>query len=184
MKKTGVVIGAIILVVIVILGAWGISTNNSLIKMEESMKQNQAEIDNQLKRRADLIPNLVNSVKGITSQEQKIVDSITSSREKMMTGSTEDKLNANDELTKNINLLIENYPEIKSDKAFVSLMDEISGTENRIAVSRKNYNDQVAAYNKKIKMFPNSIIANMFGHSQGQYLKASEAEKTTPNVSF
>lgn len=187
MNKTGktwlIVVGVIVLIV-VILGIWLVSSNNTLVKLEENLKQNQAEIDNQLKRRADLIPNLVNSVKGITKQEQAIVDSITSAREAMINGSTQDKLNANADLTKNINLIVENYPEIKSDTAFVSLMDELSGTENRVAVARKKYNDEVATYNKKIKTFPSSIVASMFNHDEAKYLEVSEADKNVPNVEF
>lgn len=184
MKKTGFIILGVVVAIILLLVVWGVSVNNALVGMEENIYKNQAEIDNQLKRRADLVPNLVNSVKGIAGQEQKIVDSITSSREKMLNGNTQEKLSANAELTSNINLLVENYPEIKSDQAFTSLMDELAGTENRIAVARKNYNDQVAAYNKKIKTFPSSIIASMTGHEKANYLEVSEADKKNVEVKF
>lgn len=184
MKRTGLIVIGVIVAIILIIGFWGVSVNNSLVRMEESIAQNQAEIDNQLKRRADLIPNLVNTVKGIAGQEQKIVDSITSSREKMLNGNTQEKLNANADLTSNINLLVENYPEIKSDAAFTSLMDELAGTENRIAVARKNYNEQVAEYNKKIKTFPTTLIAGMTGHEKASYLEVSEADKQNVDVNF
>ncbi|MDD3304407.1 MAG: LemA family protein [Clostridia bacterium] len=183
MKKSTIVI-LVIVGILVLAVIWGISTNNSLVRLEESIVQKQSEIDNQLKRRADLIPNLVNSVKGLTKQEQAIVDSITASREKMSTGSTQDKLNANTELSKNITFLVENYPEIKSDAAFTSLMDELSGTENRISVARKNYNDEVAVYNKQIKIFPSSVIAGMFNHEKAEYLQVTEEEKQNPEVKF
>lgn len=183
MKKSTIII-IVIVAIVVLIGIWGISTNNSLVKMAETIDQNRAEIDNQLKRRADLIPNLVNTVKGIAGQEQKIVDSITASREKMLSGNTQDKLNANADLTKNINLLVENYPEIKSNTAFTSLMDELAGTENRITVANKNYNDKIAEYNKRIKVFPSSIIAGMFGHEKAEYLQVSDADKENVNVQF
>ena len=187
MKKSTIII-LVVVAVIALVAIWAISTNNSLVKLEVSIEQKQAEIDNQLKRRADLIPNLVNTVKGLTKQELDIVNSITASREKMNSGSTQDKLDANTELSRNITLLVENYPEIKSDATFTSLMaqlsDELSGTENRIAVARKNYNDEVAVYNKKIAVFPSSIIANMFGHEKVEYLEVSDEDKENPEVNF
>lgn len=183
MKKSTIMI-LVVVAVIALVAIWAISTNNSLVKLEVSIEQKQAEIDNQLKRRADLIPNLVNTVKGLTKQELDIVNSITASREKMNSGSTQDKLDANTELSRNITLLVENYPEIKSDVAFTSLMDELSGTENRIAVARKSYNDQVATYNKKIQVFPSSIIASFGGHQKVEYLETTDEEKEVPNVEF
>lgn len=183
MKKSTIIV-LVVVAVIALVAVWAISTNNTLVKLEVSIEQKQAEIDNQLKRRADLIPNLVNTVKGLTAQEQAIVDSITASREKMSSGSTQDKLDASAELTKNINFLVENYPEIKSDTTFISLMDELSGTENRIVVARKNYNDEVGVYNQKIKVFPSSIIASMFGHEKQEYLQVSEEDKQNPEVNF
>lgn len=180
MKKTLIIIIAIVIILVM----WGVLANNSLIKLEESIKQEQAEIENQLKRRSDLIPNLVNTVKGLTTQEQKIVESITSARANMIQGDTQSKLNANEELTKNINILVENYPEIKSDSAFTGLMDELAGTENRIAIARKNYNDRVADFNKTIKTFPSVIIANMFDHTEKQYLEVTQEDQEFPNVNF
>lgn len=183
MKKSTIIILSIV-AVIVLMGIWAITINNTLMQLEESIEQKEAEINNQLKRRSDLIPNLVNTVKGLTKQELDVVNSITQSREKMNTGNTQDKLNANTELSRNISLLIENYPEIKSDATFTSLMDELSGTENRIGVARKDFNDEVATYNKKIKVFPNSIVANMFGHEKVGYLQVSEEDKQNPEVKF
>ncbi|MEG1989972.1 MAG: LemA family protein [Clostridia bacterium] len=182
--KVGMIILICVIAVIVIVFIWGLSINNSLIGAKETIRQNQAEIDNQLKRRADLIPNLVNSVKGVASQEQKIVDSVTSARANMVKGDTQDRLNANADLTKNVNLIVENYPEIKSDKAFVSLMDELSETENKIAYANKKYNDEVASYNKKNKTFPNSMIAGMFNHEESKYLEVTETQKELPEVKF
>ena len=179
--KKGLVILLIVLVVIAI--AW-ISISNNLVVMSEKISQNQSEIDNQLKRRADLIPNLVSTVKGLTAQEQKLVDSVTSARAKMATGTTQDKLNANTELTKSLNILVENYPVLKSDTAFVSLMDEIAGSENRVAVARKAYNDEVGLFNAKIRTFPTKIIASMSGFTAKSYLEVSTEDKNVPEVKF
>ncbi|MEG2348346.1 MAG: LemA family protein [Clostridia bacterium] len=184
MKKTWLIVIGVIAAIILIAGIWLVSVNNSLIVATESISQNQAEIENQLKRRADLIPNLVNTVKGITKQELDVVNSITSSREKMLTGSTQDKLNANSQVTRGISLLVENYPEIKSNTNFTSLQDELAGTENRIAVARKKYNDEVASFNKKRKVFPTSVVASMFGHEEVKYLEVSETDKQNPKVEF
>lgn len=184
MKNKGLIIVGVIVVILLGIGLWIMTTNNSFITLEETIKQSSAEMDNQLKRRADLIPNLVNSVKGLTQQEQTIVNAITKSRENMLNGSTQDKLNASQELSKNISLLVENYPEIKSDTAFVSLMDELSGTENRITVARKKYNDTIATYNKKVKVFPSSIVAGMFNHETSSYLEIEESDKEVPEVKF
>lgn len=179
--KKGLII--LIVVIVVILFAW-FSAYNSLVAKNESIIQKQSEIDNQLKRRADLIPNLISTVKGLTAQEQKLVDSVTSARAKMSSGTTQEKLNANTELTRNINVLMENYPTLKSDTAFVSLMDELSGTENRIAVARKGYNDDVKSFNTYIKTFPTNIVASISGFTQKGYLEVSETDKQLPEVQF
>ena len=183
MKKSQVIIISIVVVILLILG-WGISQNNSLVNLSESINQNQSEIDNQLKRRADLIPNLVNTVKGSTAAETKIIEDISNARAQMTSGTTDQKLAASDTLTKNINILVENYPDIKFSQAYTSLMDELSGTENRIAVARKNYNDVVATYNKKVRSFPINLVAKMLGYDQKSYLQVNESEKATSQVQF
>ena len=102
----------------------------------------------------------------------------------MTSGTTDQKLAASDTLTKNINILVENYPDIKFSQAYTSLMDELSGTENRIAVARKNYNDVVATYNKKVRSFPINLVAKMLGYDQKSYLQVNESEKATSQVQF
>lgn len=179
--KKGIVI--IIAVLVVIALTW-VSVYNKLASSEERINQKQAEVDNQLKRRADLIPNLVSTVKGLTAQEQKLVDSVTAARVKMAAGTTQEKLNANTELTRSLNILVENYPVLKSDTAFVALMDELAGSENRIAVARKGYNDEVGAFNASIKTFPTKIIASMSGFTIKPYLEVSDVDKEEPNVQF
>lgn len=179
--KKGIVIIIAILVVIAL--TW-VSVYNKLASSEEKINQQQAEVDNQLKRRADLIPNLVSAVKGLTGQEQKLVDSVTEARAKMAAGTTQEKLNANSELTRSLNILVENYPVLKSDTAFIALMDELAGSENRIAVARKGYNDQVGSFNASIKTFPTKIIASMSGFTIKPYLEVSDVDKEEPNVQF
>ncbi len=179
--KKGLVI--LIIVIVVIALSW-MSVYNNLISTEERINQKQSEIDNQLKRRADLIPNLINTVKGLTTQEQKLVDSVTSARAKMTTGTTQERLQANTELTRSLNVIVENYPVLKSDTAFTGLMDELAGTENRIAVARKGYNDEIGAFNILIKRFPTSIIASVSGFSSKTYLEVDETDKELPGVEF
>ncbi len=175
---------AILIIVIVVIGLTWTSMYNGLVIKNENIDNKKSEIDNQLKRRADLIPNLVSSVKGLTSQELALVDSVTDARVKMSSGTTQEKLEANSRLTTSINVLVENYPVLKSDTAFIGLMDELAGSENRIANARKSYNDEVAVYNKSIKTFPTNIVASMSGFSSIAYLEVAEEDKEIPNVEF
>lgn len=178
MKKGLIILIAVVIIIALFYG----SVYNNLVTANEKINQEQAEIDNQLKRRADLIPNLVSSVKGLTTQEQALVDSVTAARAKMTSGNMDDRLAANDALTSSINVLVENYPTLKSDTAFTGLMDELAGTENRISVARKNYNDKVGSFNTLTKRFPTNIIASMSGFSAKPYLETSAEDKTVPNV--
>jgi LemA protein len=174
----------ILIIVVVVLGFMWASVYNNLVAKKENISIKQAEVDNQLKRRADLIPNLVSTVKGLTSQELALVNSVTEARAKMLIGTTQEKLDANAKLTTSVNLLVENYPVLKSDTSFIGLMDELAGSENRIATAKKSYNDEVGVYNKAIKVFPTSIIASMSGFSSIAYLEVTEADKTVPDVQF
>lgn len=185
MKKTGI---EIILGIVLIVGVILISTYNGIVSASEDVDNKFAMIDTYLQRRADLIPNLVNTVKGYTQHEQAIVDSITEAREKMLgANSVSEKANANNELTSalhNLMVVVENYPDLKASQNFVQLSDELAGSENRIATARKDYNDAVRSYNLKIKRFPTNIIANMFGYEAKEYFQASEESKEVPNVQF
>ncbi|MDD2505688.1 MAG: LemA family protein [Bacilli bacterium] len=183
MKKGLIILIVCIVVILGLIFGW-IGTYNSLVAKNETITQKQSEIDNQLKRRADLIPNLISTVKGLTSQEKALVDSVTAARTKMSTGTTQEKLDANSKLTESINILVENYPTLKSDTSFLSLMDELAGTENRIAVARKAYNDEIGTFNTSIKTFPTSIVASMSGFSSKAYLEVTEADTVVPNVKF
>jgi LemA protein len=187
MKKSSMGI-IIVIALIVIVGLMLVSSYNSIVAKSEEVDNKYATIDTYLQRRADLIPNLVNTVKGYTKQEQDIINSITDARAKMVgTTSVSEKAEANDELTSALNKLmvvVENYPDLKSSQNFIQLSDELSGTENRIATARKDYNDAVKEYNLKIKKFPAGIIANMFGFEQKEYFQATQESKEVPNVQF
>lgn len=186
MKKYGWLIG--ILAVIIILALTIIPSYNGLVNKEEDVDQAYAQIENQLQRRLDLIPNLVNTVKGYASQEQEVIQSISDARANLAGAQTPgDQATADDELTTALNRLlvvVENYPDLKSNETFQQLMDELSGTENRIAVARKDYNDAVSTYNRNVKRFPGSIVARVFGFDEKEYFKASEGAEEAPTVDF
>lgn len=182
-----IVIGVIVLVVLLIVGS-AVGKYNSIVSSEEKVTASLSDIDTQLQRRADLIPNLVNTVKGYMKHEEKVIESVTDAREKLNSASSlEDKEKANKELSNAINqlyVIVENYPDLKANTNFIALQDEIAGSENRVAVARKNYNDAVNTYNSMIKRFPDNIIASMFGFEKKEYFEADEESKDVPNVSF
>lgn len=186
MKRFSWLIG--ILVVVVLLAIMIIPSYNGLVNKEEDVNQAYAQIENQLQRRLDLIPNLVNTVKGYASQEKDVIQSISDARANLAGAATPaDQATANDQLTNALNRLlvvVENYPDLKSNTTFQQLMDELAGTENRISVARKDYNDTVSGYNRSVKRFPGSIIAGVFGFDEIEYFKASEGAEQAPTVDF
>jgi LemA protein len=186
--KKGTKILLVILVLAVVLVVYTFSTYNSLVRLKENVDSKWSQVENQLQRRADLIPNLVNTVKGYAKHEKEIFETLAQARSKLLNSSTvEDKAKANDELSSAISrllVIVENYPNLKADRTFVQLMDELAGTENRIAVARKDYNDAVRQYNMKIKVFPNVLIARMFGFEERQYFQASSQAQNVPSVDF
>ncbi len=163
-------------------------TYNSLVAADEAVNSAWSQVENQLQRRMDLIPNLVNTVKGYAAHEEKILTEVTRAREKLMAaGSVTEKAEADQELSTALSRLIaiaENYPELKADANFRQLADELAGTENRIAVSRMDYNNAVQDYNTKIRRFPTVIVAKLFGFEKKDYFKAAENAKETPIVDF
>ncbi len=187
MKRKTIILIVLVLLV-VLLASNVIGSYNELVALKENAVTSFQNIDTQLQRRADLIPNLVNTVKGFTEQEQNIVDSVTEARAKLAgADSVGEKADANAELSGALNgllVVVENYPEIKSDANFRQLSDELAGTENRIAVSRLDYNEAVRTYNTKIKSFPTSIYANLFGFDELEYFEASDNADEVPEVSF
>lgn len=184
MKKTWLIVLAVLAVLII--GA--ISSYNSLVGLNETVDNNWSQVENQLQRRADLIPNLVATVKGFASQEKSILNSIAESRSKLIGAQgVAEKAAANNELNSSLSRLlvvVENYPNLKSDANFRQLMDELSGTENRISVARKDYNDSVKTYNAKIKTFPNVLFAGMMGFTPREYFEAAPGASQAPTVDF
>ena len=178
----------IIVIIVVLLILYVIGTYNNLVGLRNKVKDQWAQIEVQLKRRFDLIPNLVNTVKGYASHEQSVIDSVTDARSKLLSAnSVEEKAEANQELTTSLNnllVIVENYPDLKANTNFIQLQDELAGTENRIAVARKDYNDAVKSYNKEIKSFPKNILAGMFGFEEKEYFEAKESSNEVPKVSF
>ena len=186
--KKGTIIIIVIVAILLIFGGLGISKYNSFVKLREDVDAASSNIDVALERRADLIPNLVNTVKGYTTHEQNVIDSITTAREHLINASTiEEKATANSELSSALNALavvVEAYPDLKANENFINLQDELAGTENRIAVVRKDYNEVATKYNKAIQVFPASIIAKFGNFEKVAYFEADEAKKDVPEVSF
>ena len=190
MKKMSgwAIFGIIFAIIVIIFGSWGVGSYNGLVGLKEKVDNQSANIEVQLQRRVDLIPNLVSTVKGYTSHESEILTQIANARAKLAGATTmTDKASADTELSGALSRLlvvVENYPNLKADTQFTALTDELAGTENRIAVARKDYNDIVTSYNSKIKIFPANIVANIFGFASADYFKASSASTETPTVSF
>lgn len=190
MRKLLIPIIAII-AVIALLGSMVIGPYNKLVNLEQDVEKQSSNLDTQLQRRVDLIPNLVETVKGYASHEKGVFKDVADARSKLagatQSGTAEEKAEANAEVTSALGRLIaisEAYPELKADTQFTGLRDELAGTENRIAVARKDYNDVVGDYNKVVKSFPMNIVAGLFGKAPKEYFKADSAAKDAPNVDF
>ncbi|MCJ1968305.1 LemA family protein [Lactococcus piscium] len=186
MKKNSIVVGIIGVLVVIIIAFFSIG--NGIVKEQNSVDSAFADIDTQLQRRNDLIPNLVSTVKGYAAHEEKIFTAISTAQSAMTKAETvTDKAAANDQVSSALNGLLRlqvSYPDIKADKQFTQLADELAGTENRIAVARTRYNDVVKTYNNKVTLFPTSIVAGMRGATKKDFFKASESAKNTPSVDF
>ena len=187
MKKiAGPLIAIIVLVVIAAIMI--VPSYNKLVNLEEDVDQSYAQIETQLQRRVDLIPNLVNTVKGYASHEKEVLENIANARSKMAGAQgPEEQAAADSELSSALSRLlvvVENYPDLKANQNFQQLMDELAGTENRIAVARKDYNDVVSIFNRKVKRFPGKIVASIFGFDEKEYFKAVEGAQQPPSVDF
>lgn len=178
----------ILLAVIIVTGVPFASTYNKLVTLREQVDQSYADIGAQLQRRSDLIPNLVNSVGAYMSHEQSVIDSVTESRERLLNaGSIAEQADADQQLSSAVSSLLviaENYPELKSNENFISLQDELAGTENRIATARRDYNGAAGIYNAQIRKFPAVLLANMFGFQRVDYFQPSDSAVEVPNVVF
>ncbi|GFH41767.1 hypothetical protein Hs30E_03180 [Lactococcus hodotermopsidis] len=185
-KKNGLVVGLVAVLALVIVAFFGLG--NGIAKQENNVDEAYANIDTQLQRRNDLIPNLVEVVKGYANHEDKIFEEIANAQNAMKQASTvSETATANSQLTSAYRAMVAlqvSYPDIKADKQFIQLSDEIAGTENRIAVARTRYNKVVKTYNTKISMFPSSIVASMKGADKAEYFTADESAKNAPKVNF
>lgn len=183
-----IVVGFLVIVALV-LGGSLIGSRNELVQEREAIKGAWSQVDVVLQRRADLIPNLVETVKGFAKHEETAIDSVTAARAALGGAQTpKEKIAANGQLDSALSRLlvvVENYPNLKADENFLRLQDELSGTENRIAVERRKYNDVVQKYNTDIELFPKNIAASIFGFQrEDAYFKADAASKEPPKVKF
>lgn len=183
----GIVLGGLLLVVGAV-ALYVMSAYNGLVRMDVNVKTAWSQVENQLQRRNDLIPNLVNTVKGFAAQEKSIFTEVANARAKLSGATDRDgQIKAANEVSGALGRLlaiVENYPQLKSDANFRQLMDELSGTENRIAVERKRYNDTVAEFNKAIRVFPRALIAGAFGFKAASLFEAAEGAAEAPKVEF
>src|ERR1700683_3492975 len=180
---------AVIVAVLVVLGLGYISHRNQMVTLNEAIKSNWAQVDVVLQRRADLIPNLVETVKGFAAHEETVFGDIAKARSASMNAQTpQDKIAANGQLDGALSrllVIVENYPQLKSNENFLRLQDELAGTENRIAVERKRYNDSIQTYNTYIGQFPNNIYASWAGFKRNDaYFQASQTSREAPKVEF
>ncbi len=191
MKKV-LIIAAVILGIflLIALSVFGFikNTYNTMVSMDENVNGAWAQVENVLQRRYDLIPNLVETVRGYASHEEEVFTQVTEARSKVAgAGSPESRMEAEGELSGALSrllLVVENYPQLKANQNFVMLQDQLEGTENRIAVERGRYNEAVRGYNTYIRQFPASIIAGMFGFEKHEFFEAPEAAQTAPQVKF
>jgi LemA protein len=182
------VVGVLVLVVLMVFGSY-VSARNQMVSLDQNVKSTWSEVDVQMERRADLIPNLVETVKGFTKEESTVFGDIANARAGMLNAQgTQAKIAANGQLDGAIGrllLLTENYPQLRSSDQFMRLQDELAGTENRIGVARKRYNDSLQTYNTFVLQFPNNIWAGMAGFKQNDaYFTASPAAREVPGVKF
>ncbi len=187
--KIALIIVGIVVVLLLILGAQVVGVRNDLVQQREAINGAWSQVDVALQRRADLIPNLVETVKGYASHEKGVIDAVANARAALIGArSPQEKIQANQQLDSALGRLlvvVENYPNLKANENFLRLQDELAGTENRIAVERRRYNETVQKYNTSIDLFPNNIAAALFGfHRNDAYFRAAPEARTTPAVKF
>src|SRR5487761_1611242 len=188
MKKGWAVLAAVVLVVLIVGGMY-VSARNQMVRKNETVKSDWAQVDVVLERRADLIPNLVATVKGVAAQEGTVFTAVADARENLMNAQTpKDKIAANGQIDNalvKVLALTENYPKLRSSRSFLRLQDELAGSENRIAVERRRYDDAIQDYNTFIGTFPNSTFARWAGFQRNDaYFAASAAKQAVPTVAF
>ncbi len=186
--KGGWIVLGVIAVLVIAVGGWVVSNYNALVTKKTAVEQSFAEVDNLLLRRNDLIPNLVETVKGIAAQEQAVFGQIAEARSQMAGAtSTEQKIaagNAMDSAIGRLLVVIENYPQLRSQENFLRLQDELAGTENRLSVSRTRYNEVVGEFNVMVRRFPTNLFAGMFGYNPEPFYQVSAEQRQVPSVQF
>ena len=194
----GIIIAVVVLVVLGGLVAWGVGINNQLVTQEQNVNAAWAQVQNQYQRRADLIPNLVETVKGFAAQERGVLEAVTQARARASgVQLTPEALNdpkamerfqqAQQQLSGALSRLlvtVERYPELKSNQNFLALQSQLEGTENRIAVERKRFNDAVREYNTRLRLFPGSLVARLAGFTPKAFFEAAPDAATPPRVKF
>ena len=186
--STGTIILICLVAIVVLIVLWYFKTYNSLIGLRNRKDDQFSQIDVQLKRRADLIPNLVETVKGYAKHEKSTLEDVIKARNSYTTAvSQEDKIKASGELTNALNKLFalsESYPELKANENFLSLQSDLKDTEDKISMARQFYNDTVLTYNNKVERIPSNIVANIGGFKKGEFFQVNDADREAPTVKF
>ena len=187
-KKTLLIVLAVIVVLVIAGYSFFAGNYNKFVKMDVGIKAAWSQVENQLQRRYDLIPNLVETVKGYAKQEHDVLVEVTNARSKVGgAGTVPDKIAANNQLSgalSRLMVVVEKYPDLKSNQNFMKLQDELAGTENRIAVERMRYNEAVKIYNEAIRSFPANFLAGMYGFKEAAFFEAPKDAKVAPKVKF
>jgi LemA protein len=187
-KKTLIIVLAVIAVLVIAAYSFFAGNYNKFVSLDQGVKNAWSQVENQLQRRYDLIPNLVETVKGYAKQEKDVMVQVTEARAKVGgAGNVPDKISANNELSgalSRLMVIVEKYPDLKSNQNFMHLQDELAGTENRIAVERMRYNEAVKIYNQTIKSFPANLLAGMFGFKDAAFFEAPKEAKEAVKVKF
>lgn len=188
LKIFGIIVGVLVVVVVILLSMY-FSRRNQMVAMKEAVNQAWSQVDVVIQRRADLVPNLVETVKGYAQHEQEVFDNIAKARAALGGAHTpSERIAANDMLSGALSrllVIVENYPNLKANENFMRLQDELAGTENRIAVERHRYNQAVQAYNTYIQLFPNNLVASIMGFQRNDaYFRATEGAREVPHVNF
>jgi LemA protein len=186
--KTVLIVVGILVLIILIPALYLRGTYNSLVTMDEGVKAAWAQVENQLQRRYDLIPNYVETVKGYAQHEKDVFVKVTEARSRVgIAGNVNEKIQANNQLSSalaRLLVVVERYPDLKANTNFIRLQDELAGTENRIAVERRRYNEMVRVYNTRLRSFPTNIIAGMFGFEKATFFEVPKERQEAPKVKF
>lgn len=187
-RKIGIAVIVILVIFLISVYSFSKGAYNRFVALEEGIKGAWAQVENQLQRRYDLIPNYVETVKGYAKHEKEVLIQVTEARASVGGAKTiPDKMAANNQLTTALSRLLvvmERYPDLKANQNFIRLQDELAGTENRIAVERRRYNEEVKAFNIRVRSFPDNVLANMFGFEKEAFFEAPEEAKTAPKIKF